>query len=146
MTGMIVPFCVLVASLNQRTNSPRFTPCWPSAGPTGGAGVACPPGSCSFTLAVSSLAMSDRLHLPVLELDRGRPAEDRHDHLHEPLLGVHFLDRALEVEERPVLDPDVGPLLELDPELRLVGRPLHVGEDPVHVLALHRDGRPARPD
>src|SRR4051794_17642713 len=34
-----------------------LTPCWPSAGPTGGAGVACPPGHWSFTLAVITFAI-----------------------------------------------------------------------------------------
>src|SRR3954454_22932165 len=36
-----------------------LTPCWPSAGPTGGAGVACPPGHWSFTLAVITFAIVD---------------------------------------------------------------------------------------
>src|SRR6478609_4415369 len=34
-----------------------FTPCCPSAGPTGGAGVACPPVHWSFTFAVTTLAI-----------------------------------------------------------------------------------------
>src|SRR4051794_4015556 len=35
-----------------------LTPCCPSAGPTGGAGVAWPPGHWSFTFAVTTLAMA----------------------------------------------------------------------------------------
>ena len=43
-TGTVMPRLSLVRSLNCCTNCPMLTPCWPSAGPTGGAGVACPPG------------------------------------------------------------------------------------------------------
>src|SRR5438105_9362256 len=39
-TGMISPCCPWVRALNVLQNSMMFTPCWPSAGPTGGAGVA----------------------------------------------------------------------------------------------------------
>src|SRR5207249_1837390 len=39
--GMIMPASmVLVRSLNCLQKSMMFTPCWPSAGPTGGAGFA----------------------------------------------------------------------------------------------------------
>src|SRR5690242_19097718 len=55
---MMVPFISLVRSLNCITNWPMFTPCWPSAGPTGGAGVACPPGHWSFTFAVITFAIA----------------------------------------------------------------------------------------
>src|SRR5207245_5102994 len=34
-----------------------FTPCWPSAGPTGGAGVACPAGICNLMNAVTFFAI-----------------------------------------------------------------------------------------
>src|SRR2546423_1782565 len=34
-----------------------LTPCWPNAGPTGGAGVAWPPGDLSFTFAVITFAL-----------------------------------------------------------------------------------------
>ena len=44
-TGMIRPFSWVVWALNAFVNSTMLTPCWPSAGPTGGAGFACPPGS-----------------------------------------------------------------------------------------------------
>src|SRR5436309_11286007 len=56
-TGMVVPFISLVRSLNCITNWPMLTPCCPSAGPTGGAGVAWPPGHWSFTFAVTTLAI-----------------------------------------------------------------------------------------
>ena len=55
--GIIVPFISLVRSLNCMTNWPMLTPCWPRAGPTGGAGVAWPPGHWSLTFAVITLAI-----------------------------------------------------------------------------------------
>src|SRR5690349_3085348 len=42
-----------VAALYALTNSMMFTPCWPSAGPTGGAGVAWPAGSWSVNVLTS---------------------------------------------------------------------------------------------
>src|SRR3954447_2388668 len=118
-TGMVVPFISLVRSLNCITNWPILTPCWPRAGPTGGAGVACPPVHCSFTFAVITFAIvdplrfacrlpgggtprglsggSDPFHLPVFEVDRGRAVEDdQHDLDQAPLLD-DFLDGPLEV-------------------------------------------------
>ena len=44
-TGMIRPFSCWVWALNALQNSMMLTPCWPSAGPTGGAGLAARPGS-----------------------------------------------------------------------------------------------------
>src|SRR5262245_12264537 len=122
---MISPACSRVASLNCLTNAAMLTPCAPSAGPTGGAGVACPAGHCSLILVVISLAMrrfllvgsavrparrgtrpSDGLDLPVLQLDGGRAAEDRDDDLHRALLRVHLVHDAVEAVERTRLDLD----------------------------------------
>src|SRR5688500_9396990 len=47
-TGIVVPMSFAVWALNALTNSMMLMPCWPSAGPTGGAGEACPPGACSL--------------------------------------------------------------------------------------------------
>ena len=47
-----------VEALNALQNSMMFTPCWPSAGPTGGLGFACPAGICSFTYACTFFAIS----------------------------------------------------------------------------------------
>src|SRR3954449_10548764 len=102
-TGMVVPFISLVRSLNCITNWPMFTPCCPSAGPTGGAGVAWPPGHWSFTFAVITFAIVvsalglDPFHLPVFEVDRRRPVEDdQHDLDQSPRLD-DFLDGTFEV-------------------------------------------------
>ena len=43
-TGVMRPFWSAVWALNALQNSMMLTPCWPSAGPTGGAGFAWPPG------------------------------------------------------------------------------------------------------
>src|SRR5688572_30270444 len=57
ITGMISPGESLVRALNCLQNSMMFTPCWPSAGPTGGAGFACAPGTCSLSYPVTFLAI-----------------------------------------------------------------------------------------
>src|SRR6195952_3689170 len=54
---MTLPRWDSVAALYALTNSMMLTPCWPRAGPTGGAGVACPAGVCSFTVVMTFFAM-----------------------------------------------------------------------------------------
>src|SRR3954462_32589 len=46
-----------VWALKAFTNSMMLMPCWPSAGPTGGAGEAWPPGACSLMGVRTFLAM-----------------------------------------------------------------------------------------
>jgi len=48
---MIRPSSFAVLALKALTKSMMFTPCGPSAVPTGGAGVALPAGIWSFTIA-----------------------------------------------------------------------------------------------
>src|SRR4030095_11507449 len=58
-TGTGMPASRLcVEALNALQNSMMVTPCWPSAGPTGGLGFACPAGICSFTYACTFFAIS----------------------------------------------------------------------------------------
>src|SRR6266478_5984250 len=59
-TGTIRPSlaCACVAALNSLQNPMLLTPCWPSAGPTGGDGFAFPAGSCSFTIPVTFFAIA----------------------------------------------------------------------------------------
>src|SRR5512134_2583655 len=54
--GMMSPALSCVRALYDLQNSMMFTPCWPSAGPTGGAGFAAPAGHCSFTMATTFFA------------------------------------------------------------------------------------------
>src|SRR5258705_12794751 len=96
-----------------------FTPCWPSAGPTGGAGVAWPAGSCSVKV-LTSFFFFGGMTLPGLErvrlervrldlgnlvevqLDRGLPPEDRDEHLELLLIGVDLADRGRQRCERAI--------------------------------------------
>src|SRR5437764_10508551 len=100
------PRCDSVSALYRLTNSMMFTPCWPSAGPTGGAGVAWPAGSCSVKVLTSFFfggmpvflgwlvrTRSDLRDLVEVELDRGLPAEDRDQDLELLLVGVDLADR-----------------------------------------------------
>src|SRR5881394_1635828 len=56
-TGITMPPEFLVAALNSLQKAMMLTPCWPSAGPTGGAGLACPPGICNLMMPVTFLAI-----------------------------------------------------------------------------------------
>src|SRR5207237_6743085 len=84
------PFSCWVWALNALQNSMMLTPCWPSAGPTGGAGLACPPGIWSLISVRTFLAMSvDLLHLVEREVHRDLALEDVDEHLQ--LLLVRFV-------------------------------------------------------
>src|SRR5437588_8515659 len=99
-TGVIRPFWSAVCALNALQNSMMLTPCWPSAGPTGGAGFACPPGIWSLMIVRTFLAIAIQLlHLIECELHRHLALEDVHEHLQ--LLGVRIDvdDLAVEVRE-----------------------------------------------
>src|SRR2546425_12656539 len=100
----LFPYTTLFRS-NCFTNSMMFTTWGPSAVPTGGAGVACPAGTCSFTTAAIGLAIgSVRLQLQVIELHGRGPAEQRDRHPHLALVPDHLFHRAREVRERPLGD------------------------------------------
>ena len=109
---MIIPCCVCVRALKVLQKSMMLTPCWPSAGPTGGAGVACPAGICSLTWPMIFFAMlASRSRLQPsgpaeVQLDRRLPAEDGHHHLQRAAVEVDLVDHAGEVVERPVDDLD----------------------------------------
>src|SRR5918997_4075873 len=103
---MIVPPSFWVWALNALQNSMMFTPCWPSAGPTGGAGLAAPPGTWSLMSVRTFLAMSDLLHLVEADLDRGLPAEDGHEDLELGGVLVDLGDLARKVRQRPRDDLD----------------------------------------
>jgi hypothetical protein len=47
----------LVASLNLLQNSAIFKPCWPKAGPTGGAGFAAPAGICNLIMVFTGFGI-----------------------------------------------------------------------------------------
>src|SRR4051812_29500180 len=56
-TGIVVPMSPCVWALNALTNSMMLMPCWPRAGPTGGAGEAWPPGAWSLMVVRTSFAI-----------------------------------------------------------------------------------------
>jgi len=56
-TGITRPAWCWVRALNCLQNSMMLMPCCPSAGPTGGAGVALPALHCSFTIAWTGFAI-----------------------------------------------------------------------------------------
>lgn len=57
IAGIIIPSCPCVFALNCLQNSIILIPCCPNAGPTGGAGFACPAGTCSLTCATIFLML-----------------------------------------------------------------------------------------
>src|SRR5437868_4567614 len=123
-TGTIRPSlaCAWVCALNSLQKPMMFTPCWPSAGPTGGEGFAFPAGSCSLTIPVTFFTRSSYLsllHLHEVQLDRRRAPEDGDQHADAALVRIHFLDRPVEVRERAVDHAHVVAFLELDLRLRL---------------------------
>src|SRR5229473_1841830 len=105
----------LVRALNCLQNSIMLICACPSAGPTGGAGVAFPAAICSFTEPVTFFAIPQSssnarcakkrslaaflllrhlLHLIKLELDRRRAAENRDHHLQRLAVLVDFIHDA----------------------------------------------------
>src|SRR3954447_2631355 len=122
-----------------------FTPCWPSAGPTGGAGVAAPAWICSLMRAATFFlggipwlpcsgwwwneGLYGGLDLGDVaegELDRGFAAEDRHEHLELLGVDVDLGDRRGQGLERPGHDGDGLADLEVD-DLALGGLRLVLG-------------------
>src|SRR5918995_1851512 len=99
---MIRPFSCCVWALNALQNSMMLTPCWPSAGPTGGAGFAWPPGIWSLMRVRTFFAiwLVDLLHLVEAELDRDLALEDVDEHLELLSVGLDVDDLAVEVRER----------------------------------------------
>src|SRR5579875_2544003 len=100
-----------------------LTPCCPSAGPTGGAGVAFPAGSCNLTTATTFFMrpperLLDLLHLGEIQLHGRLPAEDRHQDPDLLLLREDLVHDPGEVHEGPGVDAHRRPLLVGDPELR----------------------------
>src|ERR1035438_3244395 len=118
ITGRIIPFWSFVLALNSLQNAMMLTPCAPSAGPTGGAGLAAPAGSWRrmqpwIFFAIVRLDSAARglvggpLDLPVLELHRREPAEDRDGYLQLAPVRVDLVDPAVQVGKRAVVDLDL---------------------------------------
>src|SRR5215510_9472141 len=77
-TGRMRPSWLPVCALKPLQNSMMLTPCWPSAGPTGGDGFALPAGICSFTIAWTFFAtprpLLERPDLTRSQVEPGMPS------------------------------------------------------------------------
>src|SRR5215470_849995 len=108
---MTMPASSFVLALNSLQKAMILTPCWPSAGPTGGAGLACPAGICNLicpviffaifpsgvTTPVDDLAF---LHLPIFQFNRCVSAENIYGHFQLTPFRFDFLNDATEIQER----------------------------------------------
>src|ERR1700716_3737749 len=137
---MMSPSSFAVLALKFLQKSMMFTPCGPSAVPTGGAGVALPAGSSILSTARSFFCpiptSVNFLDLQEVELDRRLPAEHVDKHLQLALLGVDLVDLAEEVGEGAVHDADALAQLDLDPDLRLL---LDLLQDRAKLVLVKRD-------
>src|SRR5713226_6475549 len=86
---------------------------------------------------------SHLLDLRIFELDRRRPAEDRHRDLDPRLLVVDLLDDAVERGERPVGDAHLLADLEGDRGLRPLDAFLDLPHDPRRLVLADRRGAAA---
>src|SRR6185312_8890526 len=112
---MIVPPSPWVCALKALQKSMMLTPCWPSAGPTGGAGLALPAWICSLMSVRTFLAIGSRrvagaalnlLYLVISDLDRRLAAEDGDQDLELGGVLVDLGDLAGEIGERAGDDLD----------------------------------------
>src|SRR6188768_3920192 len=158
---MIRPSWPAVFALKFLQKSMMLTPWGPSAVPTGGAGVALPAAIWSLTWACTFFAIRLSVCLPAareppvclelldlqeIQFDRRRAAENRDHHLEGALLGVHFVDEAVEVRERPLVDAHLIALFEAVLRLRLLRRDGHLQEDLIDLLTGERRRLGAGPD
>src|SRR3954466_13786223 len=131
-TGIVTPMSPEVWALNAFTNSMMLMPCWPRAGPTGGAGEAWPPGAWSLMVVRTFLAMSDLLHLVVPDLDGSLATEDGDEHLQLRRVLIDLGDLAREIGERTrdhldrFADRELGPARDLLRDLA-VQQAVHLG-------------------
>src|SRR5262245_25064082 len=161
---MMSPSSFEVFALKFLQKSMMFTPCGPSAVPTGGAGVAFPAWICNFTIACTFFAMIsfgppkggpyvlpitgggrlppaqplNLLHLQKIQFHGRRAAEDRHHHFQRVLVEIDFVDHTVEARERSFVDAHVIALLERVLRLRLLGRRFDLFENVLNFLFAQR--------
>src|SRR5215470_4607122 len=165
----------LVRALNCLQNSMMLICAWPSAGPTGGAGVALPAAICSFTEPVTFFAIDpsqdcrlpmdgstyapspignqqskilgdNLLHLPELQLDGCRSSENRDHHLQSLAVFVDLVHHTRKAGKRAFGYAHALVLLELDLELGLVLGLAHAIHDVLHFFFRERRGLLSRAD
>src|SRR3990170_7988813 len=140
----MAPAWLPVFSLYSLQKPMMLTPCWPNAGPTGGAGLALPASIWSLMIARTFFAMLEPLHLEEVQLHRRLPAEEGDQHLHLALLQVQVVDDADEVLERAVDDAHALADAEADFDARLLDA--HLAQDALHLFPLQRHRPVARAD
>src|SRR5437773_1176178 len=147
-TGVMRPFWSAVCALNALQNSMMLTPCWPSAGPTGGAGLAWPPGIWSLMSVRTFFAITSVQFLDLVEreLDRHLSFEDVDQHLELLLVRVDVDDLAVEVGERARCDLDGLAERVLDGRPRPLGGRNAGVQDPVDLALRQRHRLGARAD
>src|ERR1700733_6062566 len=114
-TGMIMPSGSLaVLALNCLQKSMMFTPCGPSAVPTGGAGVAFIAGNCNFTVACTffailfpcpykrrvRVALRDFLYLREIQFHWRRAPKNCYRNFQRRPVGIHFFHHPGKIRER----------------------------------------------
>src|SRR5260221_592887 len=133
---MTNPAWSLVAALNSLQKPMMLTPCWPNAGPTGGAGLAWPAGICNLICPVTFFAikiffkprmntdstasfpfirvyrrlsvvkMLRFFHLPIFQFNWSVSSKNVHGHLQFAAIRLNLFDDAAEVQEWAVVDLD----------------------------------------
>src|SRR2546422_356591 len=144
---MTVPMSPWVWALNALQNSMMLIPCWPRAGPTGGAGLAWPPTAWSLMVVRTFRAMArgvGLLDLVEADLDRGLAAEDGYQDLELAGVLVDLGDLAGEVRQRARHHLDRLADLELGARARggghlLVQQPVDLGLGQRHRLVGRAD-------
>src|ERR671912_664730 len=125
-----------------------FTCACPRAGPTGGAGFACPPVICNFNLRATRRPRALPMKILSLELRylverelHGRLApEDGDEHFQPRLVHVDIRDRTREVREWTPNDLDRLPDLVIHRRLDLLARlDLARMQEPLHLGAAERE-------
>src|SRR5262249_54762498 len=80
------------------------------------------------------------LYLHKIKLHRGISAKNADKHSELPLIGLHFVDRAVKVGKRPVDDLDRITLLELHARPRPLSSAFHLPEEILDFLFPERRG------
>src|SRR5256885_5581178 len=139
-TGMTIPPWSRVAALYSLQKAMILTPCWPSAGPTGGAGLAWPAGICNLIWAVIFFAINALclFDLPILQFHRRVAAEDIHGDFQLAALRLDFLDHTAKIQERPVVDLDGFANFKIDLRFLLIFGLGDLGLDGLDLFRLRR--------
>src|SRR5512136_307404 len=164
-TGTTVPIILAVRALYSLQKAIIFKPCWPRAGPTGGAGLALPAWICSLTTAFTFLAILTNPPPQIITAQHycrariGRwlhpfnlqkvyfywrlAAKHADQHAHAGAVGINGIHCAHKVLKRSLDDAHFLPFSKADLDLGRFG--FHALEDFVDFFLAQRNGLGARP-